>query len=90
MPVVRFTRHLVRYFPDLREVEVAGDTVRDVVRALDARWPGLAAYLVDDRGALRKHVNIFVRGEMVADRATLGDAVGPRDDIHVIQALSGG
>lgn len=90
MPRVRFTHHLRRYFPDLDEMDVPGDTVADVVRELDRRHPGLAAYLVDERGALRKHVNVFVDRELVRDRARLGDAVTAGSVLDVIQALSGG
>ena len=90
MPRVRFTRHLVRFFPDLEEGEQPGRTVAEVVAALDARWPGLAAYVVDDTGALRTHVNVFVDGEMVADRARLSDPVSEGTEVFIVQALSGG
>lgn len=90
MPTVKFTRHLRRFFPALETVVVEGRTVAEVVNALDAVHPGLAGYLVDDRGALRKHVNIFVEDEMVADRRTLSDAVTEESRLFVMQALSGG
>lgn len=90
MPQVRFTRNLQRFFPGLQEEQVDGSTVAEVIAALDARYNGLASYLVDERGALRKHVNIFVNDELVADRTTLQDPVGEKCQVHVIQALSGG
>ena len=90
MAHVRFTRHLRRYFPSLAEGEVSGASVAEVVSDLDRRWPGLAAYLVTEDGALRKHVNIFVNGELVRDRAALSDPVVETDELDVIQALSGG
>jgi hypothetical protein len=81
---------LRRFFPALEEGRVGGETVAGVVRELDLRYPGLAGYLVDDRGALRKHVNIFVRGEPVADRNGLTDPTHPEDEVFILQALSGG
>lgn len=91
MAQVRFTRHLSRYFPGLAErEEVAGETVAEVVAALDARYPGLAAYIVDDRGSLRKHVNIFLDQELIHDRVTLSDKVDTDDQMFIFQALSGG
>ena len=91
MATVKFTRHLVRYFPALQdEVEVAGETVAAIVVALDAIYPGLADYIVDERGALRKHVNIFVAQELIQDRHGLSDAVQPDDKLYIFQALSGG
>ncbi|MBI5433798.1 MAG: MoaD/ThiS family protein [Planctomycetes bacterium] len=90
MARVRFTPHLVRFFPDLRECEVDAVSVRDAVRELDRRFPGLAAYLVDERGALRKHVVIFVDERALIDREALGDPLGPASSVYVFQALSGG
>ena len=69
---------------------VPGDSLAEVVRSLDERCPGLAAYLVDDRGELRRHVNIFVNEEILEDRKGLSDRVTGTDRVFVMQALSGG
>lgn len=91
MARVKFTRHLVRFFPQLPEVvTVEGRSVAEIVAALDEQFPGLAGYIVDERGALRKHVNIFLGQELIVDREHLGDAVGPGDQVYIFQALSGG
>lgn len=90
MADVAFTRHLTRFFPDLQEGPVDGATVREILDALDARHPGLRSYVLDDAGHLRKHVNIFVGEEPIADRAAQGDAVGADDRVFILQALSGG
>ncbi|MCC6803450.1 MAG: MoaD/ThiS family protein [Anaerolineae bacterium] len=91
MAKVRFTSHLKRFFPDLTNGEmVAGNTVADVVAALDIRHPGLGSYLVDERGALRKHVNIFIGDTLVRDPQRLQDPVGDETLVYIFQALSGG
>ena len=90
MPRLRFTSHLRRFFPKLEETAVAGTTVAATVAALDRLHPGLAGYVTDDRGAVRKHVNIFVNGSLVRDREQLSDPVGPEDEVFILQALSGG
>lgn len=91
MAQVKFTRHLVRFFPDLESpTAVSGSTVAELITNLEAQYPGLAAYIVDERGTLRKHVNIFLRGDLVQDRQTLQEAVEPNDDVYIFQALSGG
>ncbi len=90
MPVVKFTKNLQRFFPTLTETEVSGATVAEVVTALDKCYPGLADYIVDERGKLRQHVNIFVGDSMIDDRETLSDMVAGDSKIHVFQALSGG
>lgn len=90
MPTVLLTQNLQRFFPDMGQPEVEQGTVADAIRQLDERFPGLRGYIVGDDGSLRKHVHIFVDGEMVADREGLSDRVGPDAELHVIQALSGG
>ena len=91
MPRVVLTRHLQRFFPTLEKTEeVAGATVRELIAELDRRYPGLALYVVDETGRLRRHVNLFVRDEPICDREALSDAVSPGDEVFILQALSGG
>lgn len=90
MPKVRFTSHLQRFFPNISEVEVEGKTVADVLLQLEKRFPGLSAYIVDQKGSVRQHVNIFLREELIQDRETLSDPVENDDPIYILQALSGG
>ena len=91
MPNVHFTTHLQRFFPALQQGTLAeGQTVAEVIRSLEQQHPGLAAYIVDERGALRKHVNIFVNDELVIDRQGLSDGVGQKTRVFIFQALSGG
>ncbi|MDA1193743.1 MAG: MoaD/ThiS family protein [Planctomycetota bacterium] len=91
MASIRFTPHLRRYFdlPDTWEVE-GPTTVAEVIRKLDAGWPGLAFYITDERGYLRQHVAVWVDGRQVRDRMTLDEPVGPDAKVDILQALSGG
>jgi hypothetical protein len=70
--------------------EVAGATVREVLDAIFAERPGARTYVLDDQGAVRKHVVVFVDGDQIRDRKTLSDPVAPAAEIYVMQALSGG
>ena len=90
MPTVRFTAQLRRFFPGLDDTEVSGKTVADVIVELDRRYPGIRGYILDDQGALRQHVNIFVGESMVTDRGSLRDTVARDDCVSIFQALSGG
>lgn len=90
MATALLTPHLRRFFDLPDRIDVEGATVAEVLAALDARWPGLAFYVVDEQGRLRKHVAIWVDGERVEDERGLSDAVGPNGTVHVLQALSGG
>ena len=90
MAHVKFTRHLCRFFPKLEDGEVPGATVREVIDELEKRYPGFAAYIVDETGRLRRHVNVFVGDEPIADRDRLTDRLSPGDRVFILQALSGG
>jgi len=90
MARVSFTRHLERYFPGIGDTVVPGENVADLLRELDGVYPGLRDYVVDESGALRKHVNIFVDGVLIRDRVSLSDGVESDAAVHILQALSGG
>lgn len=90
MAVVKFTPNLKRFFPDLTEFNVEASTVAEVVAAAEARWNGLAAYIVDEHGRLRPHVNIFVNEDLIYDKVHLSDKVTDSTRIYIMQALSGG
>lgn len=92
MVKVHLTRHLFSFFPALEgtEIEVEGATVAEVIQSLETLAPGIGFYICDERGRLRTHVNIFVAKQMIRDRQALSDAVSSGDEIHILQALSGG
>lgn len=87
---VQFTRHLQRFFPELTEVQVEANSVDELIRELDRMHDGLRAYLVDDQGSLRQHVNVFVEDTMIEDRVSLSDPLTADAKVFIMQALSGG
>lgn len=90
MPKVKFTSNLKRYYPELKEVSSDAQNIKDLLKEIDGIYPGISNYLVDDKGALRKHVNIFIGEEFLKDRKRLSDQVSQDDVVYVMQALSGG
>jgi hypothetical protein len=89
VPTVTFTPNLKRHVECPTEV-VAGATVREVLDVVFAANPRLRGYVLDDQGALRKHMSVFVDGTQISDRARLSDPVRATSEIYVMQALSGG
>jgi sulfur-carrier protein len=86
---IRFTSHLVRHRP-APMIRAMGATVAEVLASAMADDPLLQSYVQDEQGRLRKHVNIYLDGELVRDRLRLSDPVAPQSEIYVLQALSGG
>jgi molybdopterin synthase sulfur carrier subunit len=77
----------LRSYTGASQVEARGATLGAVLQDLDRRYPGLRFRVVDEQDRLRPHVRFFVNGEQVFD---LGRPLGPQDELHVVQALSGG
>ena len=91
MVTVELTRHLHAFFPTLAgPIAVEATTLAEVVAAIERLAPGFAFYVCDERGSLRRHVNIFVEEELLADRSALSDPVRPGSRVFIMQALSGG
>lgn len=67
-----------------------GATVAEVLAAYFAEHPAVRPYVLDEQGAVRRHVAVFAGGRTIADRAGQADPVGNEDEIYVMQALSGG
>ncbi|MEQ9443397.1 MAG: MoaD/ThiS family protein [Cyclobacteriaceae bacterium] len=90
MPKVKFTTALKRFYPNLQDTVVAGQTVSELLEQINKTYPGIRNYLVEEDGSLRKHVNIFVDEALIHDRNCLTDAVTLNDEVLIYQALSGG
>lgn len=78
----------LRSYTDGRSV-VAGEgaTVGEVLADLDRRYPGIRFRMIDEQDRIRSHIGLYVNAAPVG---SLGAAVGSRDTLHLICALSGG
>jgi hypothetical protein len=92
MPIVEMTSHLYRFFPEFenREVSVPAGSVAEIVLAVNQMAPGFSDYILDEQGALRRHVLISVNNTLVIDRMTLSDRVASDGTVYIFPALSGG
>jgi molybdopterin synthase sulfur carrier subunit len=89
MPTVEFAPALTRHVacPPQR---VAAATLRGALDTALEAAPALRSYVLDEQGAVRKHVAVFVNAQMIASRTDLDVALQPADKVMVIQALTGG
>lgn len=90
MARVRLPTVLRRYAGGEAWVEAAGGTVRQVLADLGTRYPTLAHHLLDERGDVRRYVNVFVRDEEIRTLQYLDTAVGPADEVLIIPSVAGG
>ena len=89
MPTVEFAPAFTRHVPCPPQ-EVPAGTLGSVLAAAFVAAPALLPYVLDEQGAVRKHVAVFVNGDMIPDRSDLKRALAAQDRVHVIQALTGG
>lgn len=73
-----------------RAFEVSGVTLRETLEAVFDQEPQLRSYVLDELGAVRHHVALFLDGAPIYDRRELQSAVAPRSELYILQALSGG
>jgi sulfur-carrier protein len=86
MATVRLRNPLKQLAGDRAEHAVEGATVAEVLRELERSQPPLGGWILDERGRVRRHINVFVNGEQAA-----GDTpVAGGDRIDVLPAISGG
>jgi molybdopterin synthase sulfur carrier subunit len=92
MPTVEMTQHLYRFFPQLKDrtINVPSGSVAEVLTAINEIAPGFTDYILDERGALRRHVMLSINNSIVIDRKTLSDTVHDDGTVYIFQALSGG
>jgi molybdopterin synthase sulfur carrier subunit len=86
---VRFTESIQRHV-QCPTREIVGSTLRDVLEGYFADNDRARGYVLDDQGALRKHMAIFIDGRQIRDRHGLTDRVEDDATVDLVQALSGG
>jgi len=86
------TQHLYRFFPQLenRAITVPAGSVAEILRAVNEIAPGFIDYVLNEHGALRRHVNLCINDTVVIDKKTLSDRVPDDGTVYIFQALSGG
>lgn len=89
MALVSFTRNLQRHVP-CPPCQVDGTTVQACLNRAFELYPQLRGYVLDEHGALRFHMAVFVDGVPIEDRQGLVDPISGQARIFVMQALSGG
>lgn len=84
---VRLAALLHSYTGGRSLIEVEAASVAEAIAEVDRRYPGLAFRIIDEQGAIRPHMNIFLGEERVS---ALSNPIENAAEIYVVGALSGG
>jgi sulfur-carrier protein len=87
---VRVPTPLRRFTAGAEEVSAAGDSIKTVIDDLERRHPGMRERLLDDKGELRRFVNIYLNGDDIRFLDQLNSKVKDGDDISIVPAIAGG
>ena len=87
---VRIPTILRTYTSGESEVSASGDTLAEVIDDLDSSYPGIKARILDDQGAIRRFVNVYVGNDDVRFLEALDTKTPEGAQVSVIPAVAGG
>jgi molybdopterin converting factor small subunit len=86
MALVRLRGPLKRLTGDRAEHAIDGESVGELLVQLERSHPAAKGWILDERGVLRRHINVFVNGELGSQETP----VSADDQVEVLPAISGG
>jgi sulfur-carrier protein len=86
MAIVRLRGQLEKLAGGGSEHEIDGGTVNELLVSLESTFGALEGWILDERGVVRRHINVFVNGELATPESAVADA----DRIEILPAISGG
>ena len=86
MAIVRLRGQLEKLAGGESELDVEAGTVSELLQRLEQDHSGLEGWILDERGVLRRHINVFVNGEP----AEPDSALEASDKVEILPAISGG
>jgi len=91
MPVlVRIPTPLRAVTKGAGEVYGTGENVSELIEDLERQFPGLRERLMEDRGELRRFINIYVNQEDIRFLQGKGTALKDGDEVSIVPAIAGG
>ena len=74
-------------YTQARELDLPGESLQALFDELERRYPGIRFRVIDEQGAIRRHMRVFVNGTQAG---TLERPLSAGDAVQIVQALSGG
>jgi molybdopterin synthase sulfur carrier subunit len=90
MATVRIPTPLRKLTEGKEEVTAPGATIAEVIASLEKSYPGIKARICDEKGDVRRFVNIFANEEDIRFLQNLDTPVSDKDEISIVPAIAGG
>lgn len=87
---VRIPAPLQKLTGDKAEVEAEGEDIRGLIDDLEKKFPGVKARICDEKGVLRRFINIYVNEEDIRFLQRDGTSLKDKDEVSIIPAIAGG
>ena len=88
MPIIWIPPLLQKFTNGENQIEIDGNSIRQVIEELEKRYPGIKPRICDSEGKIRTEIAVAVDGEVA--QTGVRTPVDPRSEIHFLPALSGG
>jgi molybdopterin synthase sulfur carrier subunit len=90
MATVRIPTPLRKLTSEQEVVPANGATIGDVLKNLDAAYPGIGERIYDEQGTVRRFVNVFLNDEDIRFLQENATPVKDTDEISIVPAIAGG
>jgi molybdopterin synthase sulfur carrier subunit len=81
---------LRQYTQNQSDLQVDASTVQEMLQKLDALFPGLKAFILDEGSGLRRYVNVFVNGKDIRSGDGITTKLKEGDQVRIVPAVAGG
>lgn len=81
---------LREYAKGAPEVRAVGRTLDALLTDLDAKYPGIRQRILEDSGAIRPYVSVFVNGDQVEQPDPARVRLRDGDTVHILPSIAGG
>lgn len=91
MPVqVLIPTPLQKFTNDEATASLEAASVEELLKALDGRYPGILERLCDEKGQLRRFLNVYVNSEDIRFLSNQETALSDGDEVSIVPAVAGG
>ena len=90
MPTIRIPTPLRKLTGERETIEADGATVGELLAAIDQTYPGLRERICDEKGQVRRFVNVYVNDEDIRFLEDQATPVKGTDEVSIVPAIAGG